>query len=322
MQPYELGEFELRHLVALQAIARSGTFWGAAEALGCSQSALSQQIATVERVLGCPLVDRRRGKRSVSITEAGGLLLKHAEAIVARLRAVHADFTAFAEGEAGTLRVGTFESSGTRLLPALLREFRETWPKVELRLTELAKDDALLRLVEQGELDLSFAVLPLPDGPFAHEVLRRDPFVLVVPRKSHLARRRRGRVTLEEVRGLDLVGFGQGRSMEQAEAQIRSRGVAPRIVFRSNYNGMVQGLVAAGLGAAIAPRLTLDARDPDTVIVGEVDFVAPRLIALAWHQDRYRSPAAEAFVATARRAAASLDRAPATMPRGAKPGGR
>src|SRR5260221_13939736 len=97
MSPYELGELELRHLLALQAIAESGTFWAAAERLGCSQSALSQRIATVERILGPRPIERRRGRRTVTTTEAGRLLLKHAEAIVARLRAVHADFTAFAE---------------------------------------------------------------------------------------------------------------------------------------------------------------------------------------------------------------------------------
>src|SRR5215831_13763748 len=104
MKPYFLEDLELRHLLALQAIAETGSFWAAAERLGCSQSALSQQISTVEKILDARLVERSRGRRTVSVTEAGALLLRHAEVIVARLRAVHADFTAFAEGEAGALR--------------------------------------------------------------------------------------------------------------------------------------------------------------------------------------------------------------------------
>lgn len=171
MQPYFLADLELRHLLALQAIAETGSFWEAAERLGCSQSALSQQIATVEKLLDARLIERSRGRRKVTITEAGGLLLKHAEVIVARLRAVHADFTALAEGSAGAVRVGTFESSSTRLLPPLLRRFRKQWPNADVRLTELAKDDQLLHLVERGELDLTFAILPLPDGPFASVAL-------------------------------------------------------------------------------------------------------------------------------------------------------
>jgi|SRR5579884_93094 len=97
MKSYFLQDLELRHLLALQAIAETGSFWEAAERLGCSQSALSQQISSVEKILEVRLVERSRGKRVVSVTEGGGLLLKHAEVIVARLRAVHADFTAFAE---------------------------------------------------------------------------------------------------------------------------------------------------------------------------------------------------------------------------------
>jgi molybdate transport repressor ModE-like protein len=313
--PYDLADLELRHLLALRAIAESGTFWAAAENLGCSQSALSQQIATIERLLGCPLIDRRRGKRSVSMTEAGRLLLKHAEVIVARLRAVHADFTAFAEGGAGMLRVGTFESSGTRLLPPLLRRFRRSWPAVEVRLTEVAKDDRLLELVEQGELDLTFAVLPLPEGPFDSHLLMRDPFVLVVAHDAPLTLKKRKSVPLDQVQRLPLIGFGAGRSMEQAEAHMKGLGLALNIVFRSNYNGTVQGLVAAGMGAAIAPLLTVDLRRPDTRVLGPVEAIPPRRIALAWHKDRYRSPAALAFIETATEVSAGLERAAASEKR-------
>jgi DNA-binding transcriptional LysR family regulator len=306
MRPYDLADLELRHLLALQAVAESGTFWAAAENLGCSQSALSQQIATAERVLGVKLLDRQRGKRTVTTTEAGRLLLRHAEAIVARLRAVHADFTAFAEGGAGTLRVGTFESSGTHLLPPLLREFRQRWPIVDVRLTELAKDDHLLQLVEQGDLDLSFATLPLPVGPFESQVLLQDPYVLVVARDATVPGLRRGSVMLGQIQHMPIIGFGRGRSMQQAETHMKSRGIALNIVFRSNYNGVVQGLVAAGIGCAIAPLLTVDVRRTDTRVVGPIIDLPPRMISLAWHKDRYRTPAAAAFVEIARKISASL----------------
>lgn len=306
MKPYDLADLELRHLLALQAVAQSGTFWAAAENMGCSQSALSQQIATMERVLGVKMIDRHRGKRTVSTTEAGRLLLRHAEVIVARLRAVHADFTAFSEGAVGTLRVGTFESSGTHLLPPLLREFRHRWPGVEVKLTELPKDDQLLRLVEQGDLDLSFATLPLPDGPFASQILLEDPYMLVIAREAKLFGIKSGSIRLSQIKGLPVVGFGQGRSMEQAEAQMKSRGIDLHIVFRSNYNGVVQGLVAAGVGCAVAPRLTMDLRRTDTRVLGPIADLPPRLIAIAWHKDRYRTPAAAAFIEVARNISQAL----------------
>jgi DNA-binding transcriptional LysR family regulator len=297
MKSYFLEDLELRHLLALQAVADAGSFWAAAERRGCSQSALSQQISTMEKILDVRLVERSRGRRAVSVTEAGALLLKHAEIIVARLRAVHADLTAFAEGAAGVLRVGTFESSGTRLLPPVLRQFRAQWPKVDVRLTELAKDDQLLQLVERGDVDVSFAILPLPEGPFAAEVLLHDPYVLVVAADAET--KLRPPIRIRDIQALPLLSFPQGRSVEQVEDYLRSRGISLNVIFRSNYNGTVQGLAAVGEGAALAPRLTIEERREDTRILGEVEDLPPRVIALAWHKDRYRSPAAKAFIETA-----------------------
>src|SRR5881409_3659154 len=108
---------ELRHLAALEAVGRTSSFGRAARELGYTQSAVSQQIAHLERVVGQRLVERPGGPRPVSLTEAGRLLLRHADSIVARLQAAQADLHALRTGEAGVLRVGTFQSVGARLLP-------------------------------------------------------------------------------------------------------------------------------------------------------------------------------------------------------------
>src|ERR671931_1794553 len=180
---------ELRHFLALEAVAKTGSFAKAARALGYTQSAVSQQIATLERLVGQKLVERPGGPKPVSLTEAGQLLLTHAEAIAARVAAAQADLTALGDGEAGTLRVGVFQSVGQRILPELMRRFLESWPKVEVALTESADDTELLALVERGDADLTFADLPVVDGPFESVELLRDPYVLVVPADSELARR-------------------------------------------------------------------------------------------------------------------------------------
>src|SRR5579862_3822598 len=91
---------ELRHLAALQALAQTGSFGRAAEQLGYTQSAVSQQIATLERHVGSKLVERPGGPRAISLTEAGELLLRHADSIVARLQAAQADLAALQAGEA------------------------------------------------------------------------------------------------------------------------------------------------------------------------------------------------------------------------------
>src|SRR5216684_46064 len=156
---------ELKHLLALHTVAQTGTFGRAALQLGYTQSAMSQQIATLEALIGHRLVERRRGQSGVELTEAGRLLLAHADSILAHLRAAHADFVAFGQGALGALRVGTYQSVSTRILPSLMREFSAAWPRVEVRLSEVSSQD-LLPLVERGELDLTFDVVPIAHGPF------------------------------------------------------------------------------------------------------------------------------------------------------------
>src|SRR3954470_3695362 len=169
---------ELRHLAALKAVADEGTFGRAAVRLGYTQSAISQQIATLEQIVGQRLVDRPGGPRRVSLTEAGRMLVGHADGIAARIQAAQADLAALDAGDAGPLRIGTYQSVGARVLPQLLREFSEQWPQVDITLQESADDGDLIRLVERGELDLSFVVLPLDPGPYEALELFRDPYVL------------------------------------------------------------------------------------------------------------------------------------------------
>src|SRR4029077_21017127 len=127
---------ELRHLAALEAVARTRSFGAAARELGYTQSAVSQQIAQLEKSVGQQLLARPGGPRRVEPTEAGLLLLRHADAIVAQLDAARADIAALAEGDAATLRVGIYLRVGARLLPALVRRFREQWPLVGVRVRE------------------------------------------------------------------------------------------------------------------------------------------------------------------------------------------
>ena len=297
---------ELRHLAALQAVAEEGSFWNAAARLGTSQSSVSQQIATLERIVGQRLVERSRGRKPVALTEAGRLLLRHGEAIVARLRAAHADFTAFADGAAGILRVGTYQSVGYRILPTVVREFATGWPDVEVRLVEEQTDDRLLSLVERGELDMTFATHPLSRGPFEAIELMQDPVVLVAPAHLPLAHRERP-PTLRDVGGLRLIASRSCTQSADTEAYLRSRGVEPRVVFRSDDNGTVQAMVAAGFGVALTYRLAVDERDQAVRVLQPGFAIPPRILLLAWHAGRYRAPAARAFVETARAACADLE---------------
>jgi molybdate transport repressor ModE-like protein len=297
MEPDRWLGVEVRHFAALEAVAREGSFGRAAASLGYTQSAISQQIQTLERLVGERLLERPGGPRAVSLTEAGRLLLRHAEAIVARLHAAQADMAALASGEGGRLRVGTFQSVGARVLPAVMRRFATAWPHVTVELTESASDEELLRLVERGELDLTFAMPPLLEGPFDALELLADPYVLLVPAEHELAGL--SSASLADVGDLTLIGNRACRSTLLAEGELAQRGVGVDIAFRSDDNGTVQGLVGAGFGVALVPLLATDPKDERVRVVELDPEIPPRRIALAWHRDRHRSPAGRAFAAVA-----------------------
>jgi DNA-binding transcriptional LysR family regulator len=305
MEPDRWLGVELRHLAALEAVAEERSFGRAARRLGYTQSAVSQQIATLERVVGERLLERPGGPRPVSPTQAGRLLLRHAGAIVARLEAARADLAALSAGEAGTLRVGTYQSIGQRIVPTLLRRFAAAWPRVEIRLTETNTDEELVALIERGDLDLTFADFRLWDGPFEAHDLLEDPYLLVVRAGSPLATGGRA-PSLRQIAELPLIGFRHCRATALVESYFHQQGLRPEFVFRSADNGTVQAMVAAGMGVALMPRLTVNPEDPATATLALDGAIPPRRIVLVRHGERYRSPAAQAFVDLAADVCANL----------------
>ena len=297
---------ELRHLAALEAVAAEGTFGRAAQRLGYTQSAVSQQIATLERIVGERLIDRPGGPRSVSLTEAGELLRRHAEAITARLDAARADMAALQAGDTGSLRVATYQSVGARVLPGVMRRFMAEWPGIELGLSEPSTDPELYAAVESGDVDLAFCGLPTPDGPFEAIELMSDPHVLLVPADSPLAARRSA--SLADVGDTPLIGANLCSSGLIVEGALEEQGHDVRYAFQSDDNGTLQGLVAAGFGIALVPLLAVSPGDDRVKALRLEPPVPRRRIAVVWHRDRHRSPAARAFVEIAADVCAQVER--------------
>jgi DNA-binding transcriptional LysR family regulator len=292
---------EIRHLAALVAVADAGSFGAAAGRLGYTQAAVSQQIAALERITGVTVLDRVPGRRPDGLTPAGRALYRHALAVLARVRSAQADVAALDGERAGTLRLGTYASVGAHILPDVTRRFLAAWPDIEIHLTDGANDSELLPLVESGDLDISFVMLPVDDGPFEVVEVLRDPYVLVVPRESTMP----ARLRLEDLAGVPLIGFKTCRNVARVEAQLRAHGVEPNTVFRSDDNGTVQGLAAAGIGHALIPRLAVDEADPRTRILA-VDGLAPRRLGIVRHRDRHLTPATRAYIDLTRQHCATL----------------
>jgi molybdate transport repressor ModE-like protein len=285
---------ELRHLAALAAIAREGSFRGAADSLGYVQSAVSQQLAHLERIVGARLVERRRGASPVSLTEAGELLLHHSEQILARLIAARSDLGAIGD-DSRELSIGVFDAIATRVLPRLLRSRSGPLANVRLRTFESRTTAELAEGVIAGDLDIAFGELPLEPGPFEHRELMRDPYVVLVPAGWQVFENAEA-PSPEEIAALPLIGSNRARRSAVVDEALRARGVQPRYVFHSDVDAAVQALVGAGIGAAVVPRLSVDESDRRTVMVELTEIVSPRVIALYWQGERRRSATAEAFV--------------------------
>jgi DNA-binding transcriptional LysR family regulator len=285
---------ELRYLVALVTVGSERSFGRAADRLGYTQSAVSQQIAALERSVGLKLVERPGGRRPVELTEAGERLARHAEHIVSSVQLASAEMASLADGTTGRLRVGIYQSVGVRLLPAIVRRLAETCPELRLETVESGDDDEQLERLAVGELDLSFTVVPLEDERFETLALKDDPFCLLVPADSDLAAQ--GDVELEEIAALDLVSFRSCRCERHLEEQLASQGIELEPFFRSDDNGVLQALVAAGSGSALMPRLAVDESDERVSVIDLDGRVPSRLLALAWSRERGLPPAGRHFI--------------------------
>jgi molybdate transport repressor ModE-like protein len=285
---------ELRHLAALRAIADEGSFKGAARLLGYTPSAISQQIASLERIVGTEVVAREQGRKALGPTEAGRILLSHLDAIEARLNAARIDVEELARGVTGQLRIGAYESVGVRILPDVIHRFRASHPKVRIEVVDASIDLDLLRSLERGVLDLAFTTPPIPAGPFESRTIVHDPWVLVAQAGSEHAKRGAPR-TPNELAGLPLIGFRSSRAIDRYIEPLRSAGVDLDIVLRSDHSRVIHEFVASGLGVALMPLLAVNAHDPRTNVIELEGLIPPREIAIAWHAERVTNAAVEEF---------------------------
>jgi DNA-binding transcriptional LysR family regulator len=282
---------ELRHLAALAAVARERSFRGAAESLGYVQSAVSQQVAYLERIVGQRLVERERGVSTVVLTPAGALLLDHADRILAGLGAAYADLEDLAQGQTGRLRLGACHSLAAGVLPRVLPHLLRRAPRLRLDVTE-GPATRLAAQVAEGSLDAAFAELPLPEGPFSSIEVCTDPYLLLahperLPTRGDSAR------DVPDLSTLQLIGHPH---MVNIEPFLRAAGVGPRYAVRCDSLVALQTLIAAGVGCAIVPALLGVRPDGDIVALPFDHVIPPRPVCVFRHSGRMGSPSVELLV--------------------------
>jgi molybdate transport repressor ModE-like protein len=261
---------ELRHLMALRAIAREGSFRGAADALGYVQSAVSQQLAQLERLCGARLVDRARGSAELTLTAAGTLLVAHADELLARYeRAAGA-----VDRAAGDERVRVVAAPGSA--------------------AALAPADAVVDADPLGALIRGAADLAIVDDVTAPDEietapLRSDPFVAVVAARSPLGRARRA-PSPHELAALPLVAL-RAPAHDAVRAWLDGHGLGARVAVRAGEAATVQALVGADAGVAILPRSLVDEADPAVAVLELDDAPPPRQVVLAWRTGERPAPA-------------------------------
>ncbi len=294
----------LRELRAVIAVAELGTFRRAAAELGYTQSALSHQVSALEAALGRALFHRPGGRGLVRLTPAGEAVCRRARRALSEVEAIAADAEAAARGESVRLRVGVSQTAAAEIMPAALRAFREEHPGVEVVLSEV-EDAGVADALATGRLDLSFAVNPAPDDRIEALSALVDPWVILTRRDSELAEL--DRPGLDVLDGLDVVAWTRRwQGQRELEEAWNRRGIAPRIVYRTDDNLALQRLVAAGLGHACIGRLAAKrAIDPSLTWLSPRELMSPREIALCYPRRRQLTPAVLALIAAIRAQAAT-----------------
>jgi len=282
---------ELRQLRYLEAVVRHRHFTRAADELHVAQSALSHQIARLERELGVELLQRTT--RSVEPTEAGLLVAARARTIDAETGALRADLDELRGLLRGRVTIGALLFGGALNIPALLASFTSAYPEIDVGLRE----GTVQRMVDglrDGSIDLAFVLEHKPRDEFERLPLSSEELAVVISPDHPLSNRRR--IRMQVLAGERLIGFEHGSSVRRVVDDAFERaGAVPRIALEGNDLALVRSLVAEGIGIAIMPRTFAELPGPP-VALRPLTPALRLTVALWWRRGRHLSPAARAFV--------------------------
>ena len=285
---------ELRYIVA---VARERHFGRAAEACFVSQPTLSVAIKKLEEELDCKIFER--GGNEVSVTPVGEEIVRQAQQVIEQAQGIKEIAKRGKDPLAGPLRVGVIYTIGPYLLPDLVRQAIERTPQMPLMLQENFTA-RLLEMLRTGELDCAIMAEPFPDAGLAVAPLYDEPFVIAVPSKHPLARRKR--IPAEELKRETMLLLGTGHCFRDhvlevcpEHARFSSDAEGIRKSFEGSSLETIKYMVASGMGITVVPQLSVPAQpQPHVVYVPFADPVPTRRVVLAWRRSftRYEAIAA------------------------------
>jgi DNA-binding transcriptional LysR family regulator len=301
------GVIEARHLRVLRAVATTGSFSAAGRELGCTQPAVSQQMKALEASVGTPLIVR--SGREMRLTQAGEALVRHAAGILAGLTAAEEEVAAIAGLRAGRVRLVSFPSGSSTLVPTALAALRAAHPGTRVSLEE-AEPPTSVEMLRQGDCDIALA-FRYEGATGAEEwddlVVRRlldDRLVGLVPQGHRLART--DSVAIGALAGEAWIA-GCPRCRGHLIEVCEQAGFTPRIDFATDDYPAVVGLVGAGLGVAVLPELAVESVRPKGVRTVAVEPAVRREIVALTLPDLARVPAVAATLEQLARAGARQD---------------
>jgi DNA-binding transcriptional LysR family regulator len=304
---------ELRRLRLLRELNERGTIAAVADALQFTPSAVSQQLAMLEREAGVPLLER--AGRGVRLTDAGRVLVEHAEALLERAAVAEADLAAAAGTIAGRGRIAGFQSVLLRLAMPAMEALARAAPRLRCEVIEAEPEQALPALA-LGDVDLVLGdewqhqPWRLPAGLQRHELIM-DPVRLVLPARHPAARRHNQAVPLAELAGEVWTTGHAGMGWEEmTQSTCRALGgFDPDIRHRTNDATVSLALVARGMAVTLLPDLPLSRRTPGVAVRDIAERAVSRAIFAATRAADTGRPSTNALLAAVRTEAATLSSA-------------
>ncbi len=297
-----LNDLSLRQLQYVVAVADTLGFRRAAERCAVSQPTLSTQVSQLETVLGVTLFERDR--RGVLVTEAGRAVVERARRVLVETEDLLAVATRARDPFTGTFRVGVIPTIAPYYLPEVTQVLAAAYPRLKLVFREEKTEDTV-RDLWSGTLDVGLVALEAELGELEHAVIRRDRFVVALPKSHALTKKKR--IAQADLKDVSVLLLDDGHCFRSQALALCAKAGAEEVDVRATSLATLVQMVSRGEAVTLLPELALAVENrgdqlairpfaPLAGFAGDAELVPSRTVALVW---RPSSPFAEAFRQTA-----------------------